>query len=127
MTEMTDLSQKQRFLLLSKMNHIDNNFDQSIIDSFPTYMRYKGEAQIAVDDVDAAKLCLASYIEFSDYLFSEVYPENFFISGLHTTLPLIKTGKLNIPHVNLFLQKLINDGVKLYNYDFDQNSCDECN
>lgn len=126
MTEIEDLSQVQRAMLLTTLGS-DDILDLKILSTFPTYFRYKGYGRIAVDDVDKAKKVLQDYIQFSDDYFNEVYPENLFMEGYQESLPLVHTGKLEIPDISVFLKLLISSGVVLHNYDFNQNPCDCCN
>lgn len=125
MTEIQDLSQIQRAMLLTTLGN-DDILDLKILSTFPTYFRYKGHGRIAVDDVDLAKQILKDHLGHSDLYFDDVYPENFFIEGYQESLPLVHTGKLEIPNISTFLKLLISSGVVLHNYDFDQNSCYCC-
>lgn len=132
MQEINHLAQVQRFILLSMLRSEDVSsiLKTDIRQTFPTYMIYKGEGRILVDNVEKAKSILQEYIVVSDETFADYYPEHFFVTPLakdiSDSFSMIRTGKLDIPKLDVFLNTLLDNGVSIINYDFNQNTCEEC-
>lgn len=130
MYEINNLAILQRYLLLPFLNDesTSKEFKDSIRKTFPTIMMYKSQGRIIVDDIEKAKSVLQDYLDIDAEYLNELCPNPFFAThdGENTLFAMVHTYKLQIPKLDVFLNKLIDNGVVLFNYDFDQNRCEEC-
>lgn len=90
---------------------------------------YKGNGYILVDDAIFAKSILEEHVECYD--FDDFYEEETISPGKKLGLiqsypedgngTLVSTGKMEIPDIHLYLQKLIENHIVIYDFQFNYN------
>lgn len=105
--------------------------NQKIIDVLineQLFFPYKGNGYILVDDSSTAKSILQEHVECHD--FKDFYEEQTVSPGKKLGLiqsypeegygTTVSTGKMNIPNIHIYLQKLIDNNVVIYDFKFNK-------
>lgn len=90
------------------------------------YFPYKGEGYILVDDANAAKRLLEKHVDCYD--FKDFYEEEGIAPGKKLGLiqgypedgngRLIRTGRMNIENIHVYLKTLIKNNIIIYDFKF---------
>lgn len=87
---------------------------EAIMNTFPDYLHHKGCCYFAVDNVEKAEAILNEHMngsyftEKSDYLSESIFFKDSGSFSCH--------GKFSFERPDLFMRKLIQNGVRLYDY-----------
>lgn len=110
----------ERQILLTMLNDeiTSQKVKDQIIDTFPTYMPYKGVGFIAVDNVEKAENVLKAYFEENHYDYERYNDRQdpFFFEKNGNPYCY---GKFEIHDINLFMKKLIEAGIAIEDYHFE--------